>query len=163
MDQKGEIMENKESAKVTGISDLTGKVIRVRHAAEADMAFIEEQMKKYRFDTNNLSYGDFAVATENGDIIGFGRLKKTSDIYEVGCIVVMENRRGKGIGRMILDHLLEFTPVDKVYVMTDWVDYFKKLGFAELKSSKEQTHIFNLLCNKGEGKKVLMSYDKTDR
>lgn len=155
-------MENKESPKVTGISDITGKVVKVRHATEGDMVFIEEKMKQYHFDTRELDYSEFAVATENGNIIGFGRLKKTDTLYEVGCIIVIEEKRGKGFGKMILEHLLEYTPVNRVYVMTDWADYFKKLGFVEMKRTKEHTEIFNLLCDTGgEGKKVLMSYDKT--
>jgi len=156
-------MEKKESPKVTGISDITGKVVTVRHATEADMGFIEEKMKEYHFDTQNLDYGEFTVATENGNVIGFGRLKKTDTIYEVGCILVIEGKSGKGVGQLILKHLMEYVPVDRVYVMTDWVDYFKKLGFVEMKRTKKYTDILNVLCDTGgQGKKVLMSHDKTN-
>jgi len=81
-------MGNRESPKATGISDITGRILRVRHATEADMGFIEDKMKKYHLDTRDLDYREFAVATENSKIIGFGRLKKTEAIYEIGCILV---------------------------------------------------------------------------
>ena len=154
-------MNKKESPKITGISDITGKLVKVRHATEADMGFIEEKLKKHNFDTRNLDYREFTVATENANLIGFGRLKKTDTLYEVGCIIVVEEREHKGIGQMILEHLLEYAPVDKVYVMTDLVDYFRKLGFTEIKKTKESGDIFNVLCDTGKtGKKVLMSYDR---
>jgi N-acetylglutamate synthase-like GNAT family acetyltransferase len=155
-------MENRESPKVTGISDITGKIVRVRHATEADMGFIEDKMKKYRLDTRGLDYTEFAVATENSKIIGFGRLKRTETIYEIGCILVIEEKRRKGVGQLILEHLMEYAPVDKVYVMTDWVDFFNELGFTEMKKTREYTDIVKVLCGAaGHGKRSLMSYDKS--
>jgi N-acetylglutamate synthase-like GNAT family acetyltransferase len=157
-------MENKESPKTTGISDITGKIVRVRHATEADMGFIEDKMKSYNLDTRDLDYGEFAVATENSKIIGFGRLKKTETVYEIGCILVIEEKRRRGVGQLILEHLLEYAPLNKVYVMTDWVDYFNELGFTEIKKSKEYTDVVKVLCGaEGQGKRVLMSYDKASK
>jgi N-acetylglutamate synthase-like GNAT family acetyltransferase len=154
-------MGNRESPKATGISDITGKMVRVRHATDADMGFIEEKMKKYYLDTRDLDYREFAVATENSKIIGFGRLKKTEAIYEIGCILVIEEKRRKGVGQLILKHLMEYAPVNKVYVMTDWVDQFNELGFTEMKKTREYTDIVKVLCGAGgQGKRVLMSYDK---
>lgn len=154
-------MENRESPKVTGISDITGKIVRIRHATEADMGFIEDKMKEYHLDTRDLDYREFAVAAENSKIIGFGRLKKTKTIYEIGCIAVIEEKRRKGVGQLILEHLMEYAPVDKVYVMTELVDYFNELGFTEMKKTKEYTDIVRVLCGTdGQGKGALMSYDK---
>ncbi len=157
-------MENRESPKTTGISDITGKVVRVRHASEADVAFIEETMKKYRLGTENLDYDNFVVATENREIVGFGNLKKTGGIYEVGCIVVVESKRGRGIGHLIVKHLMDYAPVDRVYVMTDQTDYFRKLGFVEMKDRpKEYLEALNKVCEAGGKEKVLMSCEKTGR
>jgi len=155
-------MENKESPKATGISELTGKVVRVRHATEADMVFVEETLKKYQFYAENPDYNDFVVATENGDIVGLGNMKKTGGIYAVGCIVVVEEKRGRGIGQLIAKHLVDYASVDRVYVMTDLADYFKKLGFVEMKDiSKEYLAALDLICKTGEKtKKVLMSQEK---
>jgi N-acetylglutamate synthase-like GNAT family acetyltransferase len=154
-------MGNKKSPKATGISDITGKILRVRHATEADMGFIEGKMKNYRLDTRDLDYREFVVATEDSRIIGFGRLRKTETIYEIGCILAIEEKRRKGIGQLILKHLMEYAPVDKVYVMTDWVDQFNELGFTEMKKTREYTDIVRVLCGAGgQGKRVLMSYNK---
>ncbi|MCL4475575.1 MAG: hypothetical protein M1508_05020 [Nitrospirae bacterium] len=86
-------MEKKGYPKVIGVSDITGKTVKVRHAIEADMAFIEEELKKNSIDTGKLDYGEFVVATEDGNIVGFGRLRKTGKFYQIGCVVVVEEKR----------------------------------------------------------------------
>ncbi len=155
-------MKESKSPKVTGISDLTGKVVRVRHANEADMVFIEETMKKYGFDTENVHYSEFVVAAEDGKIVGFARLKKTGSIYDVGCIVVIEGKRGRGIGQLIAKHLVDFEAVDRVYVTTDRADYFRNMGFVEMKDRpKEYMDALDLVCRTGEKDKILMSREKS--
>jgi N-acetylglutamate synthase-like GNAT family acetyltransferase len=155
-------MEERESPKVTGISDLTGKIVRVRHAIEADMVFIEERMRKHRFETDDIRYTEFAVATEDGNLIGFGRLKKTGGVYGVGCVVVVEEKRDRGIRELIIKHLIEHAPVDRVYVMTDQRDYFSKLGFVEMKNRTEgYMEELDAICKEGEKEnKVLMSCER---
>ena len=77
---------------------------------------------------------------------------------------MIEEKRRKGVGRLILEHLMEYAPVDKVYVMTDWVDFFNELGFTEMKKTKEYKDIVRVLCGaEGQGKRTLMSYDKACR
>lgn len=156
-------MEEKESPKVTGISDITGKVMRIRHAIETDMPFIEENLRKHNFDTHDLEYNQFVVATENGEITGFGRLTKTGELYKIGCVVVIEEKRRRGIGSMIVRHLLEYSPVDIVYVLTDLIDYFKRLGFEVMKEgSKELMDALDEACREMEKKNaVLMVYEKS--
>jgi N-acetylglutamate synthase-like GNAT family acetyltransferase len=154
-------MKDSQSPKVTGISDLTGKVVRVRHANEADMVFIEKTMKKYGFDTENLDYSEFVVAAENSEIVGFGRLKKIGSIYDVGCIVVIEGKRGRGIGQLIAKHLVDFETVDRVYVTAERADYFRNMGFAVMKDRpKEYLDALDVVCKTGEKDKILMSRKK---
>ena len=154
-------MRKKDSPKTTGISDITGKIVRIRHANEADMVFIEEKMKQYKLDTENLHYSEFVIATENGDIVGFGRLKKTEDIYEIGCVVVFEGRRGRGIGPLIVKHLIDYSPVKKVYTVTDKTDYFKGLGFVEIREGAKGLEALDKACRIKGGNTVLMSYKKS--
>jgi N-acetylglutamate synthase-like GNAT family acetyltransferase len=159
---KEDIMEKEECPKGTGISGITGKIVKVRHATEADMGFIVEYSKRYGLDEENLSYNQFVVAMENGFPVGFGRLKKTGEAYEIGCVVVMDEKKYQGVDSLIINHLIDFSPVKTVYVISDLVDYFKKLGFTEAKA--ESTELINSLdkaCRMG-GKEnaVLMVYKK---
>jgi len=155
-------MGKEECPKETGISDITGKIVKVRHATEADMGFIVEYSKKYGLEGENLSYNQFVVAMENGFPVGFGRLKKTGEAYEIGCVVVMDEKKNQGVDSLIIKHLIDFSPVKTVYVISDLVDYFKKLGFVEAKGeSKELINSLDKACRIG-GKQnaVLMVYKK---
>ncbi len=148
--------------KLTGISSITGKTVTIRHATEADMVFVEENVKKYRLDADDLDASQFVVAAENGDIIGFGGLRKTGDVYDIGCVVVIEKQRRSGIGASLVRHLLEYAPVKTVYVVTDFVDYFKRLGFTEAKKKpKELMRRLEAACSvKGRPATLLMSHEK---
>ncbi len=148
--------------KLTGISSITGKIVTIRHATESDMVSIEKKLKKYHLDADDLDASQFVVAAENGDIIGFGRLRKTGDVYDIGCVVVIEQQRRRGIGASIVRHLMEYAPVKTVYVVTDLVDYFTRLGFAEAKKKpKELMRRLKIACSvKGKSASLLMAYGK---
>ncbi len=155
-------MERKGSAKLTGIPDTAAKALNVRHATEADMGFIKRELKKNNIDTENLDHNEFVVATEGGTIAGFGRLRKTGTFYQIGCVAVVEQKRSRGIGALIVKHLLDLAHVDMVYVLTDLVDYFRKLGFEEMKEgSKELFDALDEECKlKGKPNTVIMTYGK---
>jgi N-acetylglutamate synthase-like GNAT family acetyltransferase len=155
-------MTNQECPKGTGISDITGKIVKIRHATEADMGFIVKYMKKHRLDTENLHYDQFVVAMENGNPIGFGRLKKTGEAFEIGCVMVVDERKDQGVDSMIIKHLMDFSPVKTVYVISALVDYFKQLGFVEAKEgSKELMNSLDKTCRiSGKQDTVLMVYKR---
>lgn len=153
-------MEGKETPQVTGI---TGKTMRIRHAAVADMAFIEEQLKKNNMDTQDLDFGEFVVATEDGEITGFGRMRKTGQFYQVGCVVVVEEKRSLGIGSLIVKHLIDLSPVTLAYVPIELEDYFAKLGFEKMQEgSKELYDALDEACRiKGRPNTAIMVYEKS--
>lgn len=155
-------MERRESPKETGISEITGKTMKVRHATHGDMAFIQEELKKNNIDSENLDPREFVVATEDGTITGFGRLRRAGEVYQIGCIVVIEDKRRRGVGSLIVKHLLDFTPVSLVYIVTDLVDYFEKLGFVEMKEgSKELLDALDEACKvRGKPHTVVMVYER---
>ena len=155
-------MEEKECLKMTGGSGTTDRAVSIRQAAKGDLAFIEENLRKHNFDTVDLDYSQFVIASENGVIVGFGRLTKAGEMYKIGCVVVVEEKRGHGIGSSIVRHLLEYSPVKILYVVTDLVDYFKGLGFVEMKeASKELLDALDEACKeKGKPNTTLMVYEK---
>ncbi len=147
---------------LAGISDEAGKTIHVRHAIGADMGFIKRELRKNNIDVENLNPDEFVVATEGGNIAGFGRLRKTGKFYQIGCVVVVEQKRSRGIGALIVKHLLDLAHVDMVYILTDLVDYFRKLGFEEMKEgSKELFDALDEECKvKGKPNTVIMMYGR---
>lgn len=154
-------MEEKESPTVSGTSDITKKMVRIRHATDADMPFIEEQLKKNNMDADTLDFREFLVATEDGEITGFGRMKKTGQFYQVGCVVVVEEKRSKGIGSLIVKHMMELSPVTLVYIPMELEDYFTKLGFVKMQeSSKELLDALDEACKlKGKPMTSIMVYE----
>ena len=155
-------MTVKLSAKETGISAITGKTVVVRHANDTDLVFIEKSLKKNGLAVSDLQDFQFVVAVEDSDLIGFGGLRQTGDICDVACVVVVEKRRNRGIGATIVKHLIEYAPVDRVYVTTDLVDYFKQLGFAETnRTPRELGCVLDGECGaQGNRGTVLMVYEK---
>jgi len=155
-------MRHKESPKVTGISGITGKMVRIRHATSMDMPLIEDKIRQYRLDASNPRYEEFVVAFEDGEFLGFGRLKKTGAMYEIGCVAVVEEKRGRGIGSSIIKHLIEYAPVDIVYVITDMVSYFSRLGFTVMKEgAKELYDSLDAACGvSGKKDMVIMVHEK---
>jgi N-acetylglutamate synthase-like GNAT family acetyltransferase len=155
-------MEKRESPGETGTSGNAEGAMKIRHATHGDMAFIKDELRKNDIDSENLDPQEFVVAVENGTIAGFGRLRKAGEIYQIGCVVVVEDKRRRGVGSLIVKYLLDFTPVSLVYIVTDLVDYFERLGFVEMKEgSKELLDALDEACKvKGKPHTVLMVYER---
>ena len=78
----------------------------------------------------DLDYQHFSCNHKDGDeIVGFGRIRPHEKVYELGCVGVVENRRNQGIGKTIVEHLINIFPSDDVYITTDLLDYFERFGF----------------------------------
>jgi N-acetylglutamate synthase-like GNAT family acetyltransferase len=146
----------------TGISDITGRIVRVRHATELDRFFIEELLKKCGLDTPRVEYSEFVVATENGDLVGLGRLRGVGVAGELGPVMLTEEKSRHRVGPLIVKHLLEFSPYKKVYTITDLVDFFTTLGFVQTHDApKEYIDLLNAAREAGKGGQVIMQYDKS--
>ncbi len=114
--------------RITGISAITGKMVSIRHANDTDSVIVEEYLKQSS-ENSNLENAEIVVAAENERIIGFGILKTEDD---AGCVSLFEDSRRRGIGTMILNHIMEFAPVSRVYT-SRYVNYFAHTNAAWLK------------------------------
>jgi N-acetylglutamate synthase-like GNAT family acetyltransferase len=155
-------MQTRQLSKETGISAITGKSVEIRHATGPDMVFIEKSLKKRGIAVMDLLAFQFVVAAEDSDIIGFGGLRRKGNVCDIACAVVVEKRRNRGIGTAIVKHLVEYAPVDRVFVTTDYVEYFKELGFAETnRGPGELGCVLDVECGPpGKRAPVLMVYEK---
>ena len=109
----------------TGISNITDKMVVIRHANDTDRVRVEEYFKAHG-NADDLGNADVVVAAEEGRIIGFGVLKKEHD---AGCVSIFEDSRRKGIGQTIVKHLMAYEPLKRVYATRN-VSYFTRYGFA---------------------------------
>lgn len=106
--------------------------ISFRAARPDDMAWIREYIHAFRLDDENLQFAQFIVAERDGKAIGFGRIKPYREVSELGCVGVLETDRARGIGAQIVRELIRRFPSPEVYITTDLVEYFEKLGFRRL-------------------------------
>ena len=78
----------------------------------------------------------FAVAELDGNIVGCGSLAVIwNDIAEVRTIAVEPDYQGRGIGRKIVDILLEDArdlEIPRVFCLTYQPGFFKKIGFSDV-------------------------------
>jgi N-acetylglutamate synthase-like GNAT family acetyltransferase len=110
----------------------------LRDASPGDMPFIMEHLEKFLLDDEDIDFRQFIVAVENREIVGFGRIRPHREVYELGSIGVVENRRSKGVGTVIVRRLIDIFPTDDVYLVTDIPGYFEKLGFQVIPEAPEE-------------------------
>jgi len=84
--------------------------VTIRLASPDDMPFITECIDRFKLDDEDLDFRQFIVAADGNEIVGFGRIRPHKEVYELGCVGVIESRRNQGIGRMIIEHLINVFP-----------------------------------------------------
>jgi len=76
----------------------------------------------------------FVVAVADGHIVGCGSLCKLGqDLVEVRSLGISDGYKGEGIGRKIVDQLVELAKLSnysKVMALTYEVAFFEKVGFS---------------------------------
>jgi N-acetylglutamate synthase-like GNAT family acetyltransferase len=106
--------------------------VSFRPASPDDMSWITDCIRQFRLDDENLQFPQFIVAEREGRAVGFGRIKPYKEVNELGCVGVLEAERARGIGAQIIRELIRRFPSPEVYITTDLIDYFEKLGFRRM-------------------------------
>jgi hypothetical protein len=113
----------------TGISGITGKVVYIRRATGSELVDIAGQLARERGHEPELSSADAVVAAEDGRLIAFAVLDQPAEHDGRGCVTLFENGRRRGIGGLVLRHLLERSAVKVLYAGQDSVRYLPRIGF----------------------------------
>ena len=138
--------------------------IRVRPAVTKDVAVIRRMVETYTLDGRLLAkamvtlYEDvqeFVVAIDDSDaVIGCGALHVMwEDLAEVRTLAVDPDHLRRGVGSMLLQHLIEQARalgVQRVFCLTFETGFFGKHGFAEIDGTPVDHAVFEQL---------LQSYD----
>lgn len=138
---------------------------QIRSASPVDMPFIKNCIEKFRLDDEDLNCQQFIVAVEANEIVGFGRIRHHEKVYGLGCVGVVENRRNQGIGKTIVEHLINIFPSNDVYITTDLLDYFERFGFRKIELGPSELieklkRVCKSKCREGA---VVMVYKKDTR
>ena len=83
---------------------------------------------------------DYSVVNLDGELIGCGALHVVwSDLAEIRAVAVREEFRRKGYGRALVETLMEeaeMLHIERIFILTYQVDFFRSLGFSEIDKSK---------------------------
>jgi amino-acid N-acetyltransferase len=86
---------------------------------------------------------DYVVIEDHGRIIGCGAMHVVwSDIGEIRTLAIVPERTRRGLGRMIVDQLIENAKsldLPKLFALTYKPDFFEKMGFKRI-DKKELPH-----------------------
>lgn len=97
---------------------------------------------KSELENNNSKY---IVALENEEIVGFAGIIILPDDTEITNIVTKKTKRKKGIGKLLLDKLINMTIEEKKAIIslevneknTIAINLYKKFGFEEVGKRKK--------------------------
>ena len=109
--------------------------MQIRRAKDSDLVAVEQLLAASDLPTDGVrdNFSSFVVADDNGAIAGAIGLEKYGSAALLRSAVVSAESRGSGIGRKLVEQLLqraEEDGVDELYLLTTTAeDYFPRFGF----------------------------------
>ncbi len=108
----------------------------LRPAREADAAAIKNLIRSVGINPMDLDWRRFVVAVDEQDnVIATGQIKphQKGAILELASIAVMEEHRGEGMARAIIEHLLKDSPRPLYLTCRSRLQpFYQKFGFQTL-------------------------------
>jgi len=114
---------------------MVGGNVRIRSATKSDLAAVEDLLKASDLPTDGVrdNFSSFVVADDDGAITGAIGLEKYGSVALLRSAVVSPDHRGSGVGRKLIEQLLERAEeagVDELYLLTTTAEkYFPRFGF----------------------------------
>ncbi|HST07107.1 MAG TPA: arsenic resistance N-acetyltransferase ArsN2 [Gemmatimonadaceae bacterium] len=109
--------------------------MKIRNAEPDDLPAVEKLLtaSDLPFDGVPENFGSFVVAEEKDAIVGAIGLELFDSAALLRSAVVSRNQRGTGIGRRLVEEILELAErsgINEVYLLTTTAeDYFPRFGF----------------------------------
>lgn len=105
--------------------------VSLRIAEQSDLEKIKPYIKKFFLDDEDLSPQQFFIAEVEQKLAGFGRIKNYEEVYELATLGVLENFRGCGIGKKIVQKLIQQFSSKEIWLTTLIPEFFQQFGFEE--------------------------------
>ncbi len=109
--------------------------MQIRRATKSDLSAVEDLLRASDLPTDGVrdNFSGFVVADDDGAITGAIGLEKYGSVALLRSAVVSPDHRGSGVGRRLVEQLLERAEeagVDQVFLLTTTAEkYFPKFGF----------------------------------
>ena len=109
--------------------------MKIRRAKSSDLSAVERLLAASDLPIDGVrdNFSDFVVADDNGAIAGAIGLEKYGSVALLRSAVVATDHRGTGVGRKLVEQLLERAQeagVDELYLLTTTAEkYFPRFGF----------------------------------
>jgi amino-acid N-acetyltransferase len=110
-------------------------VMRIRNATSADLSAVETLLSASDLPLDGVrdNFSDFVVAEDGAEIAGAIGLENFGSVALLRSAVVSPGHRGNGVGRQLVEQLLENaadTGVEEIYLLTTTAEqYFPRFGF----------------------------------
>ena len=110
-------------------------MIRIRNATSADLPAVEKLLSASDLPLDGVkdNFSNFVVAEDDGEIAGAIGLEEFGAVALLRSAVVSPGHRGSGVGRRLVEHLLEGAEaagIEELYLLTTTADqYFPRFGF----------------------------------
>jgi amino-acid N-acetyltransferase len=110
-------------------------MMRIRNATGADLTAVERLLSASDLPVDGVkdNFSNFVVAEHDGEIAGAIGLEEFGAIALLRSAVVSPEHRGSGVGRRLVERLLEGAEVagiEELYLLTTTADqYFPRFGF----------------------------------
>jgi len=109
--------------------------MKIRRARSSDLSAVESLLAASDLPTDGVrdNFSGFVVADDDGAIAGAIGLEKYGSAALLRSAVVARDHRGTGVGRKLVEQLLERAEeagVDELYLLTTTAEkYFPRFGF----------------------------------
>ncbi len=111
--------------------------IEFSRAKEEDFSYIKEKLQKYLLDTSNVNWKQFFVAKIQNKIAAFGRMIDHGASFEVASLGVDYYQRKKGIGKRMLQFLVQEArrrdAQKPIYGVTHVEKFVSSCGFRQIR------------------------------
>jgi amino-acid N-acetyltransferase len=130
----------------------------VRRARTSDVPAIKELVDVYagrillekNLVTLYESVQEFWVAEVDGELLGCGALHVLwADLGEVRTVAVHPKVRGRGVGHLVVDRLLDVARelrLQRIFVLTFEVEFFSRHGFTEIEGTPVTAEVYEEMC-----------------
>jgi N-acetylglutamate synthase-like GNAT family acetyltransferase len=103
-----------------------------KRPSEMEFRQVKRLIGKFDLDAKDIVSQQFTILKFNEKLLAFGRIRNGETYAELDCIGVIEEQRGKGWGKMMINKLLETGPAT-IWLTTDTPKYFEKFNFVTSK------------------------------